>query len=376
MIYLDHAASSPLAPGVYEAMEPWLKDNYGNPSALHTPGRKARQAIENARERIARILDCEAHEIIFTSGGTEANNLVLHQFAAMRSPRIIVSAIEHDSIRASGHQFFNVSLLAVDRDGLVDLQQLPHLLTAGTVLVSVMAVNNEIGTIQPVKEISKICKGYEFSPVFFHVDAVQAVGHIPLSVSSMGCDSISLSAHKFGGPKGIGVLCVNQYLADCFEPLLRGGGQEHGLRSGTENVAGIVGMATALEHAEANRIEREAYYETLFNVFMRLVQAQLPDVRLNGSAKHRTLSNINIMIPGVEAEAVLLMLDLAGICASAGSACSASGNKPSHVLKAIGLTDEEARSSLRLTMGPETTPWDMRTAAEKLVKIVRHLRSV
>lgn len=377
--YLDHAASSPLAPGVREAMEPWLFENCANPSSLHGPGRKARQAIEDARERIARVLGCQSDDVIFTSGGTEANNMVIQQYAKEQR-HIIVSCIEHDSVlrcaRNAEFEGCEVTYVPPNKDGIIDPQSIKKALRPYTALVSVMAVNNELGTIQPIREIKQIIAesfAGEHAPCRLHVDAVQAIGHIPVCLNELGWDFLTLSAHKFGGPKGVGVLCCSSMPVD---PLLYGGGQEDGFRAGTENVAGIVGMAAALEYAEQNRVENERRYLGLFDYFATYLLRHFPDIRINGSTESRTFSNINVLIPGVEAEAVLLMLDLNGIYASAGSACNANGNHPSHVLKAIGLTDEEARSSLRLTMGPETT-WDqMQYAANKLVQIIHSLRSV
>lgn len=372
--YLDHAASSPLAPGVREAMEPWLFENCANPSALHAFGRKARQAIEESRERIALLLRVQPERIIFTSGGTEANNMAMH-IARIRegNSRVVVSAIEHESVLEPAQQFTNITLLAVDKDGLVDLKHLRSIMTYSTALVSVMAVNNEIGTIQPLKQVSKICQDWGIP---FHVDAVQAVGHIPLFVPEIGCDFLSVSAHKFGGPKGVGLLYAQDTVPLVDHPWMPGGGQENNHRSGTENVAGIVGMAAAMEYAEQNRIEREERYRRYFNYFVDALRQWYPEIWVNGSTINRTFSNINITIPGVEAEAVLLLLDLSGICASAGSACNASGNRPSHVLKAIGLTDEQARSSLRLTMGPDTTMDDMQFTLNRLVQVIKDLKRV
>lgn len=379
MIYLDHAASSPLAPGVYEAMKPWLLDNCANPSSLHGPGRKARQAIEDARERIARVLGCSADDVVFTSGGTEANNMVIQHYAKEKQ-HIIVSCIEHDSVlrcaRNAEYEGCEVTYVPPNKDGIIDPQAIKKALRPYTSLVSVMAVNNELGTIQPIRAIKQVIAesfAGENVPCRLHVDAVQAIGHIPVCLNKLGWDFLTLSAHKFGGPKGVGALCCSSMPVD---PLLYGGGQEDGFRAGTENVAGIVGMATALEYAEQNRIENEIRYSGLFDYFTTYLLRHYPDIRINGSTKSRTFSNINLLIPGVEAEAVLLMLDLAGICASAGSACNASGNHPSQVLKAIGLTDEEARSSLRLTMGPDTTWDEMQYTANKLVQIIHSLRSV
>lgn len=377
MIYLDHAASSPLIPGVREAMGPWLFENCANPSALHTPGRKARQAIEDARERIARVLGCATDDVIFTSGGTEANNMVIQQYTKEQK-HIIVSCIEHDSVlrcaRNAELEGCEVTYVPPNKDGIVDPDAIKKALRTYTALVSVQAVNNELGTIQPIREIKQVIAesfAGENVPCRLHVDAVQAIGHIPVCLNKLGWDFLTLSAHKFGGPKGVGALCCSSMVVD---PLLHGGGQEDGFRPGTENVAGIVGMATALEYAEQNRVENEKKYQWLCARFFDRLAPH--GVKLNGSTELRTFSNINLLIPGVEAEAVLLMLDLAGICASAGSACNASGNHPSHVLKAIGLTDEEARSSLRLTMGPDTTWEDMDFVADKLIQIIGDLRRV
>lgn len=376
MIYLDHAASSPLAPGVLEAMLPWLQDNCANPSSIHTPGRKARQAVEDARERIARVLGCQSDDIIFTSGGTEANNMVMKSYIALHE-RVVVSNIEHDSVlqcarHADLYKECDVTYLPSDDVGLISPQSVREAMRPGTRLVAVMAVNNELGTIQPIKEIHQEIqlgsRGYP--PCRLLVDGVQAVGHIPLSMKDLPRDFLTLSAHKFGGPKGVGLVCCPSMPP---EPMILGGGQEDGFRSGTENVAGIVGMATALEYAERTRIENEKRYETLAKFLLKRVRTQW-NVCLNGSLERRTWSNLNLLIPGVEAEAVLLMLDLAGIGASAGSACHASGSHPSHVLKAIGLTEEEARSSLRLTMGPETTQTDLEYVADKLIQIIGDLK--
>ncbi|MFA0755810.1 MAG: hypothetical protein YPKNTGVA_001319 [Candidatus Fervidibacter sp.] len=379
-IYLDYAATTPLDPRVLEAMMPYLTEKFGNPNSIHAFGREARKAVDEAREKIAALLNCRPSELVFTSGGTESDNLALRGVAAayrQKGNHIVTTAIEHHAVlhtcRALQDEGFEVTYLPVDEHGLVTPEQVAEAITDRTILVSIMHANNEIGTMEPLADIVRAVK--EKRPdVLVHTDAVQTVGHIPVDVEALGVDLLSFAAHKFYGPKGVGGLFVRRGVK--LVPQLTGGGQERNRRSGTENVAGIVGMAKALEIAVAEMPTEIPRLQTLRDELINGVLAQIPDSRLNGHPTQRLPHNANFSFFGVEGEALLLQLDLHGIAASSGSACTSGSLEPSHVLLALGLSREWALGSLRLTLGRFTTRQHLERVLAVLPSIVEKLRAL
>lgn len=375
---MDHAATTPLKPEVLDAMLPYLHDRFGNPSSIYSIARESKQAVELARESVADVFGAKSKEIFFTSGGTESDNWALKgiAFASRKhGNHIITSAIEHHAILHTAHyletQGFRVTYLPVDATGLVDPVAVEDAITDRTILISVMTANNEIGTIEPVREIGRIARSHGIP---FHTDAVQAAGHIPLSVKDDYIDLLSLSAHKFGGPKGIGALYVRTGIR--IDPLLHGGAQERNHRAGTENVAGIVGLAKALE-ISARDMDREALRLThLRNRLSKGLLDAIPESRLNGHPLRRLPGNVNISVEYVEGESMLLMLDREGICASTGSACTSGSLEPSHVLMAIGLRHETAHGSLRFTLGSMNTMDEVERVIETVPQVVEKLRTM
>ena len=377
-IYLDYAATAPVLPEVLDAMLPFFVSAYGNPSGIHANGRETRKAVELARRRTAGVLGAESREICFTSGGSESNNLAIQGTAfAMRGKgnHIITSQIEHHSILSTCRwlekQGFRVTYLPVDADGTVNPENVRGAIRPETILVSIMTANNEIGTVQPVAQIGGICRE---KGVAFHTDAVQAVGMLRTDVREMNADLVSLSAHKFHGPKGTGALYIRK--GTRLDPLIHGGSQERGLRAGTENVPGIVGLGKAIETAEAEREENAARIRGLRKVLTDRILQNIPGARMNGHPENRLPGNCHFSFPGTESEALLLRLDLAGISASGGSACTSGSVEPSHVLQAIGLKDEMLHSSIRLTIGRETTLKEIEKTAQILTEIVEDLRKL
>ena len=377
-IYLDYAATAPVLPEVLDAMLPFFVSAYGNPSGIHANGRETRKAVELARRRTAGVLGAESREICFTSGGSESNNLAIQGTAfAMRGKgnHIITSQIEHHSVlntcRWLEKQGFRVTYLPVDADGTVDPENVRDAIRPETILVSIMTANNEIGTVQPVAQIGEICRE---KGVAFHTDAVQAVGMLRTDVREMNADLVSLSAHKFHGPKGTGALYIRK--GTRLDPLIHGGSQERGLRAGTENVPGIVGLGKAIETAEAEREENAARIRGLRKVLTDRILQNIPGARMNGHPENRLPGNCHFSFPGTESEALLLRLDLAGISVSGGSACTSGSVEPSHVLQAIGLKDEMLHSSIRLTIGRETTLKEIEKTAQILTEIVEDLRKL
>jgi cysteine desulfurase len=379
-VYLDHAATTPVDPAVLEAMRPFFGERFGNPSSIHGWGQEALQAVETARGRVAALLNADPSEIVFTSGGTESDNAalagpLLRLRSAGRGTRLITTAVEHHAVLTCAEylagQGFGLTVLKTDADGLVDPDAVRRAAADGAGLVSVMHANNEIGTVQPIREIAEAAHG---RGALFHTDAVQTAGHLPIDVRATGVDLLSLSAHKLYGPKGVGVLYIRG--GTPFEPFLHGGGQEGGRRSSTHNVPGIVGLGLAAEiartamAAEDRRIRglRDGLWETLRN--------RVPGVRLNGHPTERLSNNLNCSFDGVEGESLAVSLDLDGIAASTGSACSSRSAEPSHVLSAIGLSPEGARGSLRLTLGRATTAAECDRAAEAVVSAVKRLRDL
>ncbi len=383
-IYMDHAGTTPLDPRVLEAMMPYLTDHFGNPSSLHTIGQEARRALDNAREKVADILGSRTSEIVFTSGGTESDNAAVKGVAAaLRNTgnHIITSSIEHHAVLHSCQYLenagFEVTYLPVDERGLVDPDDVARAITERTILVSIMYANNEIGTVQPVAEIARVVKERAQkldSTAVVHTDAVQAAGFLDLNVRTLGVDMLSLSSHKFNGPRGAGVLYVRR--GTPFLPQQLGGGQERERRSGTENVAGIVGTASALELAESERGWAREHCRKLSESLIRGVEEKIPLAHFNG---HPTLSlpnNVNFSFEHIEGEPVLLGLDMRGIAASSGSACSSGSLEPSHVLLALGQSADLARGSLRLTLGKSNTQEEVDYTLSVLSDLVHRLREM
>lgn len=380
-VYADNAATTPMSASVYNAMQPWLTEFYGNPSSLYRFGSKARHAVTAARAQVAAALHAaDPSEIVFTGGGSQADNLAITGFvkskAAKGRTHIITSAIEHHAVlytcEALEKEGFTVTYLNVDKQGHVDLSQLRSVISENTALVSVMAANNEIGTIQDIKTIAAIAHEHG---ACFHTDAVQAVGHMHIDVQEMGIDLLSLSGHKLRGPKGIGALYCRKGIA--LKPLVYGGGQEKGLASGTENVAGIVGLGQAIEDAcGAHLDEKMAYVKKLTDRLVQGVLAAVPYTHFTGDPENRLPGTASFVFEAIEGEGLLLHLDFAGICGSTGSACSTGSLDPSHVLMAIGLPHEIAHGSLRLTLGEQNTEDEVTYMIEKVAEVVGRLREM
>lgn len=377
-VYLDNAATTALSPKVLEKMMPYLTDIYGNASSPHSFGQNARIGVEHAREQVARAINADPSEIVFTGCGTESDNTVLFGVAeryAKKGDHIITTNVEHHAIlhscAALEKKGIKVTYLPVDKDGLVTPEQVRDAITDKTILVSVMFANNEVGTIMPIPEIAAVCheKG-----VLFHTDAVQAAGHIPIDVKAMGIDMLSISGHKFHGPKGVGVLYERKGIR--LPSYIIGGEQEKGRRAGTENVAGIVGLGEALELAVTNMSETSARMTRMRDRLIEGIEATIPEVKLNGHRTKRLPNNVNFSIKYIEGESILLMLDMAGIAASSGSACTSGSLDPSHVLLALGLTHEVAHGSVRLTLGDDTTDEDIDYVLETLPKVAHRLRAM
>lgn len=377
-IYLDHAATTYVKKEVLEEMLPYFTQIYGNASSLHQYGRDARAAIDRSRKRVADALHAKEDEIIFTSGGTEADNLAIKGVAianANKGRHIITSAIEHDGIihtcQYLEKQGFQVTYLPVDEYGLVDPESVKKAIRNDTTLISIMTANNEIGTIEPIAEIGAIAREHG---IVFHTDAVQAIGSIEMDVLKLNVDMLSLSAHKFYGPKGTGVLYAKKGVK--FTPQMQGGGHEKKRRAGTENVPGIVGLGKAIEIATQNIASHAEHLSALRDRLIKGLYDRITDIRLNGHPTQRLPGNANFSFEFIEGESLLLSLDLAGIAASTGSACSSGSFTPSHVLKAIGLPDEIAQGSVRFTMGDDNTEDDIDYCIEQLVKITGRLREM
>ncbi len=377
-IYLDNSATTKTDEEVVKAMMPYLLENYGNPSSIYKLGRENRKAVEEAREKIAQILNCEPNEIYFTSGGSESDNTAIRGIAYRyknKGNHIITSKIEHPAVLETCKQLekegFEVSYVGVDEKGMIHLDELKQLIRPTTTLITIMFANNEIGTIEPIEEIGKMAKEHD---IIFHTDSVQAVGNIKIDVKKLNIDSLSLSAHKFYGPKGIGVLYVKKEIQ--FHKFINGGHQERNKRAGTENVAGIVGLAKAMELAYRDLEEHNRKIKELRDYYVNQIKEKIPYISINGDMEKRLPGNSNISFRFIEGEGLLLNLDLKGICASSGSACTSGSLDPSHVLLAIGLPHEIAHGSLRISIGKYNTKEEIDYLVENLVEIVGRLREM
>lgn len=376
--YFDHAATTPVKEEVLKEMIPYFIESYGNPSSIYSLGRRNKKAVEIARERVAKALGGSLKEIYFTACGSESDNLAIKGVAYANKNKgnhIITTKIEHPAIlntcKALEKDGFIVTYLNVDENGLISLEELKNSITDKTILISVMFANNEIGTIQPIKEIGEIAKAHN---IFFHTDAVQAVGNVKIDVDSMGIDLLSLSAHKFYGPKGVGALYVRKNVD--FNKIQDGGHQERDKRAGTENVPGIVGLGKAIELAYENIDKYNDKLTRLRDLYISEIENKIPYIKLNGDRKNRLPGNANISFRFIEGESLLLNLDMKGICASSGSACTSGSLDPSHVLLAIGLPHEIAHGSLRITFGEENTEEDVHFLVDTLVEVVEKLRNM
>lgn len=377
-IYVDNAATTAMSDVAVEAMKPYLQDVYGNPSSLHSVGQRAKEELEKAREAVAACLGATAREIYFTSGGSEADNQAIrsaaYNGAAKGKKHIISTNFEHHAVlhtlKKLEGEGFEVTYLPVDGNGLITPAQVEEAIRPDTALVTIMYANNEVGTILPIKEIGAVCRAKK---VTFHTDAVQAVGHIPVDVEADNIDMLSLSAHKFHGPKGVGVLYCRRNIP--LRTFIEGGAQERGKRAGTENLAGICSMAAALKEAIAHLYENMAKEELMRDILIDGL-SKIPHSKLNGDRVKRLPGNVNMCFEGIEGESLLLLLDAKGICASSGSACTSGSLDPSHVLLALGLPHEVAHGSLRLSLCPDNTEEEMRYIVEEVPKVVEYLRSI
>lgn len=378
-VYVDNSATTQVSDSVFQAMLPWLKDNYGNPSSIYSIAHEAKFAIDKAREQVANALGADPMEIYFTSCGSESDNWAIKSAARLGAAKgkkhIITTNFEHHAVlhtcQTLEKQGFEVTYLPVNEEGLVSAQQVADAIREDTILVTIMYANNEIGTIQPIAEIGKVCheKG-----VWFHTDAVQAVGNVAIDVKEQKIDMLSLSGHKIHAPKGVGALYVRKGIA--LPNYLDGGGQERGKRAGTENVAFIVALGQAIIDAVKDIPAKQKYVSNLRDQLAKGIVEAIPKVRINGSMEHRLCGNLNVSFEGIEGESILLMLDFNGICASSGSACTSGSLDPSHVLLAIGLPHEIAHGSLRLSLAETNTQEDVDYILEKLPQIIQRLRDM
>jgi cysteine desulfurase len=376
LIYLDNAASTPVHEKVIEEMLPFFREQYGNPSSIHRHGRLANTAIQNARKRIAALINADSSEILLTSGGTESNNTAIYGIASeSKGKHIITSSIEHDAIlepcRHLEKDGYRISFLPVDKYGFVNLEDLKKEISNDTCLITIMYANNEVGTIQPIKEIAQIAREKN---IIFHTDAVQAAGKTSIDVKELGIDLLSISSHKINGPKGVGALYIRNGVK--ISPMILGGGQESGLRSGTENVASIVGFGMACKLAKDNSNDNMVYFKKLTTRLISRVLAEISLTTLNGHPDMRIHNNAHFTFLGVSGEDLIIKLDENKISASTGSACSVKIQKASHVLKAMGFSHEQVTGSLRLTVGITNTEQEIDETVEVLKKVVQELRAV
>jgi len=376
LIYLDNAASTQIHSDVLDSMLPFLKEQYGNPSSIHRYGRLSRKAIHKARKQIASLINANPAEILITSGGTESNNTVLIGISSQfPDSQIITSSIEHDAILEPCKKLisngFQVNYLSVDKSGMINTMDLKNIISKKTSLVSIMFGNNEVGTIQPISEIVKICHE---NKVVFHTDAVQAVGKVAIDVKELGVDLLSISSHKLHGPKGVGALYIKDGVK--INPVILGGGQEFRLRSGTENVASIVGFGQACEIAQNNLIENSSLIKKLQTLLVKRILDEIPEVTFNGHSEYRLSNNAHFTFLGVNGEDLIIKLDEYGVAASTGSACSVNTQKASHVLESMGFSLEQITGSLRLTVGIFNTENEINKTVDILKKVVEELRAV
>lgn len=378
VIYLDHAATTPIDPEVLDAMMPYMTDKFGSASTLYSLGRETRDAVETAREQVADLIGAHPAEVYFTSGGTESDNWAIFGVTAAKASKgkhVITCKIEHHAVLEPCHylekQGWAVTYLDVDANGFVNVDELADAITDQTVLITIMHANNEIGTIEPVEEIGSIARERK---IHFHTDTVQSVGHIPVDVDKIGCDSLAISAHKLYGPKGIGAMYIRKGAR--VERYMRGGGQENNKRAGTHNVAGIVGLGKAAELAKARMADEAAKTTKLRDALIAGIESRIKDVKLNGDRVKRLPNNVNFSFAGVEGESMILLMDMNGICVSSGSACTSGSLDPSHVLMALGLKHEQAHGSLRMTLGKDNTSADIDKVLDTLPGIVARLREM
>lgn len=378
MIYLDHSATSPVDPDVFKAMEPYFVNSFGNPSTLYSLGREAKIAMESSRKKVASLIGANPEEVIFTSGGTESDNIAIKGIAYKlkdKGNHIITSKIEHPAVEETCKYLekngFQVTYLPVGEEGIVSISDLENAITDKTILITIMHANNEIGTIQPIKEIGEIAHK---NKIYFHSDAVQSVGKIPVNVNVLKVDLLSISSHKIYGPKGIGALYIKKGVR--LEPILHGGGHENGIRPGTENIAGIVGLGKACEIAEASLEQNIQHLTVIRDEIIKRVLSEIEQSHLNGHPTKRLPNNINFRFTGIEGESLVLHLDFKGIASSTGSACSSKKLEPSHVLMALGLKEVDAHGSLRLTLGRENKPEEIDYIVESIKTSVNTLRNL
>ena len=375
---MDNSATTRISSEVLDSMMPYLTTGYGNPSSIYSIGRESRKAVENARELVAKALNCDTNEIYFTSGGSESDNWAIKGVAFAnenKGKHIITTSIEHHAVLHTCKYLekygFEITYLPVKSNGIIDINDLKKAIRKDTILISIMYANNEIGSIQPIKEIGEIAKE---NNIYFHTDAVQAIGNIPINLKELNIDLLSLSAHKFHGPKGVGVLYIRKGVK--ISNMIHGGGQEKNMRAGTENVAGIVGLGKAIELATIDIEKKSKYLITLRERLIKGIMESIPDTILNGDPINRLPGNVNVCFKYIEGESILLMLDMKGICASSGSACTSGSLNPSHVLLAIGLPHEIAHGSLRLTLSEENTQEEIEYVLETLPPIIQNLRNM
>lgn len=374
--YFDHAATTAVKEEVLKEMIPYYCIEYGNASSLYSIGRKSRKILENSREKVAKVLNCKPKEIYFTSCGSESDNLAIKGIARKhknKGKHIITTKIEHPAVlntcKSLEKDGFVVTYLGVDKDGFISLEELKNSIREDTILISIMFANNEIGTIEPIKEIGRIAKE---KGVIFHTDCVQAVGNVKIDVKELGIDLLSLSSHKFYGPKGVGAIYINKNVE--FEKIQDGGHQEKNKRAGTENIAGIVGLAKAIELADKNLEKYNSKLITLRDFYFDEITKNIPNVKINGSKEKRLPGNANVSFKNINGEQLLLELDSLGICASSGSACTSGQSEPSHVLTAIGLNAEYIQGSLRTTFGEENTKEDVEFLIKSIIEITNKIR--